>query len=314
MAERAPTYPTTNDLADKYPLKLGHRERLAERRQRTSNMLGEYSTGLLAVIGPCGMTDTEDIIRAEAAQLSQLSADNPDLEALYRAPFWKPRTNKQDWHGLETSDPETAYRIMAERSQETANMAVEIGADPRHLPRYADHTTLAWKGGRNHHQPELTTALALHDPNLPVAVKNGLDGDILKALADIEAIKTMRRGMGARAILLFRGGLNATTPEAWEEQYLYAHELTGGRLLVDWAHGGEQAHDPNGKFGKSPEGQIECMEHTIDIAERTGKIPAGIFAEASSAKSRTDPVMPFDTAVEGATRLLKVKQLTTTSV
>jgi hypothetical protein len=50
------------------------------------------------------------------------------------------------------------------------------------------------------------------------------------------------------------------------------------------------------------------MEHSIDIAERTGKAPAGIFAEASSAKSPTDPVMPFETAVEGAQRLAKIKQ------
>jgi hypothetical protein len=190
----------------------------------------------------------------------------------------------------------------------TANIAVEMGTDPRHLSRYGDSTALAWKGGRNDDQSELTYALATHDTTLPIAVKNGLDGDILKALEDVERIEALRHGMGGRAILLFRGGRNASNPEAWEEQYLQAHELTDGRLLVDWAHGGEQAHDPKGEFGKSVEGQIACMEHTIDIAERTGKAPAGIFAEASSAKSPTDPVMPFETAIDGTQRLAKVKQ------
>jgi hypothetical protein len=308
MAERAPVQPTTHDLARLHPRSPDHHEQLLQQRLRAAGMIGEYSTGLLAVIGPCAMTDAEAIIQSESERLAKVSAENPDLLALYRAPVWKPRTRKEDWHGLETTDPELAYRIMAQRSHATANMAVEVGTDPRHLSRYGDHTTLAWKGGRNHQEPALTEALALYDPTLPVAVKNGLDGDILPALADIATIESLRRGVGARAILLFRGGLNATNPEAWEEQYLLAHEATDGRLLVDWAHGGEQAHDTHGKFGKSVDGQIACMEHTIEIAERTGKAPTGIFAEASSAKSPTDPVMPFEAAIEGALTLTKVKQ------
>lgn len=308
MAERAPIQPTTHELARRHPRTPDHHEQLLQQRMRAAGLIGEYSTGLLAVIGPCAMTNAEAIIAHESQRLAQVSAENADLLALYRAPVWKPRTRKEDWHGLETTDPELAYRIMVERSHDTANMAVEIGTDPRHLSRYGDHTTLAWKGGRNHEEPALTEALALYDPTLPVAVKNGLDGDIAPALADVEIIEALRRGFGARAILLFRGGLNATNPEAWEEQYLLAHEATNGRLLVDWAHGGEQAHDPDGKFGKSVEGQIECMEHTIEIAERTGKAPAGIFAEASSAISPTDPVMSFEAAVEGAETLAKIKQ------
>jgi phospho-2-dehydro-3-deoxyheptonate aldolase len=312
MAERAPTYPTTSELADRHRRPPGHKEMLLLRRRKVSEAMG--GAGLLAAIGPCAMTEAEAIIQAEAARLAAISSGEIELEALYRMPFWKPRTNKKDWHGLETTDPELAYKIMAERSGDTANIAVEIGTDPRHLSRYADMTALAWKGGRNDDQSELTYALATHDTTLPIAVKNGLDGDILKALGDVERIEALRQGMGGRAILLFRGGLNATNPGAWEEQYLRAHELTGGRLLVDWAHGGEQAHDPNGQFGKSVEGQIACMEHTIDIAERTGKAPAGIFAEASSAKSPTDPVMPFELAVEGAIALAKAKQQVTIGV
>jgi len=308
MAEMAPLRPTTSELSRRYPRTQEHHELLAKQRQRVSDMLGEYGAGLLAVIGPCAMTDSGASIERETAQLAELTEADPDLHWLYRAPIWKPRTNKQDWHGLETTDPETAYRIMTSRAATTANMAIEIGIDPRHLSRYGLTTTLAWKGGRNNTQPELTDALALHDPMLPVAVKNGLDGDILSALTDVEQIETARRGVGARAILLFRGGLNATDPDAWEQQYLHTHALTGGRFLVDWAHGGEQAHDPQGRFRKSVTGQVACMQHTIDIAERTGKAPTGIFAEASDVESPTDPVVPFSIAIEGVQQLAKVKQ------
>lgn len=306
MAERAPTYPTTNELEVLHPRRRDCRERLLERRAKVSDAMG--GAGLLAVIGPCAMTEAEAIIRVEAARLAEVSEGNNDIEALYRMPFWKPRTRKEDWHGLETTNPELAYRLMVEGANRAANIAVEIGTDPRHLSRYADATTLAWKGGRNDDQAELMYALAVHDTTLPVAVKNGLDGDILKAMQDVERIEELRHGIGARAIVLFRGGFNAKSPEAWEDTYLAAHDLTGGRLLVDWAHGGEQAHDPEGKFGKSVEGQIACMEHTIAIAEQTGKVPAGVFAEASSAKSPTDPVMPFETAIDGAQRLARIKQ------
>ena len=312
MAERAPTYPTTNELEALHPRRQNHRELLLERRAKVSEAMG--GTGLLAVIGPCAMTEAEAIIKTEAARLAAITGGNDDIEALYRMPFWKPRTRKEDWHGLETTDPELAYRLMVEGANTTANIAAEIGTDPRHLSRYGDSTTLAWKGGRNDDQHELTYALATHDTTLPIAVKNGLDGDILKALEDVERIEELRHGIGARATLLFRGGFNAKSPAAWEDAYLAAHELTDGRLLVDWAHGGEQAHDPEGKFGKSVEGQIACMEHTITIAEQTGKTPAGIFAEASSAKSPTDPVMPFETAIDGAQRLARIRQSQTLGV
>ncbi len=309
MPKFAPDIPTTQELQAMYPQTPEQRARIDEMRLRVSHMLGGHSTGLMASIGPCAMTKAELIMKSESERLARLT-DDPDsgIVALYREPDWKPRTRPEDWHGLMTTDPQAAYRILTEHAANGANVAVEISADPRHLKRDSHLLTLAWKGGRNDQEEELTQALASHNPNLPIAIKNGLSGDIEHALIDVEEIERIRAGMGARAILLFRGGNNAQTPDKWEREYLHAHELTNGRLLVDWAHGGEQAHDPKGEFQKSVLGQIACMNHTIEIAQRTGKTPAGIFTEASDAESPTDPVMPFDIAIEGVRVLAGVKR------
>ena len=308
MPKFAPELPTTQTLREKYSLSPEQRAVIAARRTRVSDMLGGHSAGLLVVIGPCAMTQTETILRREARQMSGLADEDLDIEGLYREPEWKPRTNDEDWHGLITTEPEAAYRTLHEHAGTYANVAIEISADPRHLERNSDLVTLAWKGGRNDVKGELTEGLALRDPTLPVAVKNGLNGEIDRALTDVERIETLRDGMGARAILLFRGGNNAQNLDAWEEQYLQAHARTNGRLLVDWAHGGEQAGDPRRKFKKSQLGQIACMLRTIDIAQRTGKTPVGIFSEASDAYSPTDPTIPFEQAVEGARILAEIRQ------
>jgi len=302
MAIIVPERPTTHELQTKYPQTLNERARILEKRARVSKQLGGYSTRLLIVLGMCGPTrDALDVVAREAAQLA-------NHEALCRMPDWKPRTDPKMWSGLLPTDPVAAYRLLHDTAQKHANVAIEVSTDPRHLERNAPFVTLAWKGGRNHTEPELTDRLALYDPTIPVAVKNGLDGEVDSALRDVERIEELRHGMGARAILLWRGGLNAKTPEAWEEQYLHIHELTEGRFIVDLAHGGEQAHDPHGKFGKSIDGQRDCMDHLIEIVEHTGKTPVGIFAEASDHKGRTDPNMPFDQALERALRLAELKQ------
>jgi phospho-2-dehydro-3-deoxyheptonate aldolase len=311
MPKFAPELPTTQTLHERYQFTPEQREAIADRRDRVSHKLGGHSAGLLVVVGPCAMTRAEQIMRHEARQMRELTGEaDADIEGLYREPDWKPRTREEDWHGLMTTEPEAAYRILHEHAATYANVAIEIGADPRHLERNSDLVTLAWKGGRNDVKGELTDALALHDPTLPIAIKNGLDGNIDRALADVERIESLRGDMGARAILLFRGGANAQNLDEWEEQYLLTHERTGGRFLVDWAHGGEQAGDLRGNFGKSKLGQIACMFRTIEIAKRTGKTPVGVFSEATDAQSPTDPTIPFELAIEGAQVLAEIRQST----
>jgi hypothetical protein len=77
----------------------------------------------------------------------------------------------------------------------------------------------------------------------------------------------------------------------------------GGRFIVDVAHGGEQAHDPEQRFGKSAEGQLACLSSVNDIAEATTWIPHGVMIEASDIKSPTDPVVPLDEAFDALRRL-----------
>lgn len=322
MAEFAPSKPDNQDLRNRYPQTIEEQARIHEMRQRASLIMGERSTGFLVVIGPCGLTDEaieSGTIGNESLDLTKLNASgDKDALWLHRMPDWKPRTKQADWHGLITSNPELAYRTLRESAHRAANVAMEINTDTRpktdHLKRNADSLTLAWKGGRNGTEAGLTRELALHDQSLPIAVKNGLDGTIDMALGDVATIEELRgqsieSGIAARAILLYRGGENAMNPRAWEEQYRRAHEATGGRLLVDLAHGTEMAHDPvEGRFKKSVQGQIDAGAHLLEIIARTGEAPAGIFMEASNHPGKTDPNMPFKEALNIAHLLAEAKR------
>jgi hypothetical protein len=151
-------------------------------------------------------------------------------------------------------------------------------------------------------------AIARHDPTLGVGVKNGLSGAIDTALQHVDRINTMREGYEdpASAVLVYRGGENAKNPLAWRNAYLDAHEQTSGLVIVDIAHGTEMAHDPDGQFKKTVAGQILAMEAVLDLA-REGYAPAGIMIEASDLKSRTDPHMPLEIALNGVKQLYNIK-------
>ncbi len=116
------------------------------------------------------------------------------------------------------------------------------------------------------------------------------------------------RGNGASISLIFRGGKLFDTPDKWEEAYVDALDATNGRLIVDTAHGGEMAHDTEGKFNKSVLGQIACLDHVIELA-KAGIVPTGILCEASDAPSQVDPVIPFETAVQKTVELHQAMKL-----
>lgn len=312
MIEFAPPTPKTKELKARYPQSEEERARVLEMRKRTSHMLGSRTADLLVTIGPCGPTEDavlKGFIERESQELERLNTAESGILWLHRLAEWKPRTNKKDWHGLSTTSPELAYRLLRDTSGRAANIAMEINTDNRHLKRNSDLLTLAWKGGRNGAEATLTETLALHDPSLPIAIKNGLDGEIDMALGDVDRIMQLRKGMGADAVLLYRGGDNAMSPEAWEKQYLEAHARTGGLLIVDTAHGSEQAHHPEGNFKKSVEGQIHALDHIIAIGKRPdGVTPAGLFIEASDHAGRTDPNMPFALAIEKAEQIAEIRR------
>jgi phospho-2-dehydro-3-deoxyheptonate aldolase len=305
MAKEAPPLPTTEQLQSDHQLEAEAEISLA--RERAGGILIGRESGLVGIIGPCSMNEQTNIIVKEGDQLRQLTEAEQGLYVAHRINPWKPRTRPEDWHGLETTEPELAFRTLVRQANEGAGVAIEL-ATMRHAARYMGMLTLGWFGSRNVDGEDMMLAVATYDTELPVAVKNGLDGTIDSALMRASAVRDARGEDAAPAVLLYRGGENAKTPAAWERTYRDALERTGGHMIVDVAHGSEMAHDPNGGFKKSVPGQIAAMNHVIRIADEHEELPTGIMMEASSARSDTDPVMPFETATNGLLRLLDIQR------
>lgn len=298
-----PDNPSTRSLEVSYGLTNDQYDAIALQRERTLGIIRSPETGLIAIVGPCALTNNPEQIRQDGLEIQKLAIAYQGLVMTHRMPPWKPRTNPEDWHGLETTEAEAAYKIVANQAGEHANIAIEAGVYG-HITRYGQLLSVAWTGGRNVHKEGMLEALAIHDPSLPLFVKNGLDGSVETALKRVRAINAMREQGVAQSALIYRGGENAQSPEAWEEAYISALERTGGKLIIDVAHGSEIAHDPKNK--KSVEGQILAMEHVIELA-RKDLLPAGIMIEASGVESPTDPVMPLEIALDGVRRLYEIK-------
>ncbi len=263
----------------------------------------------IAIIGPCAMSDDFEAIMAEGRRIAELQLAHDGLYTVHRAPLWKPRSDPVTaWNGLETTNPKQAMRILVGCANNDANMGIEMGRD-EHAERYKDCTTFAWIGSRAVGNTDLLDAIVTTEPDLPVGIKNGMSGAIDEALHEVERINA--RG-SAPAILIFRGGEDLRTPEAWEKAYLEAYRLTNGRLIIDLAHGSEMAHDPTMGFKKSVAGQISAMQHLIKLAEQ-GHAPLGVMMEASdviakAVEQRVDPPMPLQFALDGAVRLHQARK------
>lgn len=310
MAQAAPALPTLDDLTRRYPLRPVSVRHVKTVRQRISSVLTSSVPGFVGIGGPCALTINHVVINAEGGQLKRLEHNNQGLITLHRMPPWKPRSNPNDWHGSETEAEtvEVSYEIIAERAAKTANVTIEIGQEA-HLARYGSRLSFGWIGGRNIQNHDLVKATALAIPSLPIGIKNGLDGEIDQALQHVDLVEQLREADGAPAVLIYRGGENAKSHNDWEKSYRRALEITEGKMIVDTAHGGEMAHDPEQKFQKSVVGQIACLETVIRIAEEYGEMPLGIMIEASNAPSPTDPVIPFDVAINCILRLNTLKRL-----
>jgi hypothetical protein len=301
MAMYAPESPTTAELEAMYPLNFEAGVEITLARERVGEIL-DGADGIVGILGPCAMNDQAAIIAEEGAAMQEATATHSGLYVVHRKPPWKPRTKPEDWHGLETTDPEAAYATLSQGANDGVSAAIELAHMP-HVERYGNMLTVGWFGGRNVGKSAMMNEVALYDPSLPLAVKNGLDGTIDDALAHVARLRELRGEDGAPVVLLYRGGENAQTPEAWEYHYREAMDATEGRMIVDVAHGTEMAHDLSGQFKKSAAGQERALEHVIDIAEDHGEVPKALMAEASRADSPTDPHMPFQIALNGVLRL-----------
>lgn len=298
--------PTTAELQERHPLDPIAELVIAERRAAFGYVARHPESGTLGLSGPCAPDEMGvGRLQTEAEEIYDLEQQQSGLVTAQRRPTWKPRTNLDSWWGHETTDPEGAYSALTTQANTVGNAAIELGHVP-HVQRYGDRIVFGWIGARTDNR-ELKIAIAMADPSLPLGVKNGLDGDITGALDDIKAIEDARGEDGAPALLVYRGGTGAADPQAWEYGYMTALEATEGRMIVDPAHGGEMAHDPDGRFAKSVLGQQACLEHVIQIAERHGMAPAGIMLEASDTHSQVDPVIPHALALDGIVRLHQQK-------
>lgn len=311
----APDRPSLAVLEARHPLSVEAETNIILGRERVNDILRGRIAVTIGLIGPCAMTGARSIIEREGDIDTQLTSEHEGLYVIHRMPLWKPRSNVADWHGLETTEPEQAYATLIGQANRMDAVAIEL-ADDSHLKRYEKALTLGWFGGRNVGKAAFMRCVATDYPTLPLAVKNGLDGNSTTAVALAAELQAHRNSDEGAAVLLYRGGANATTPADWEREYRRALEATEGRMVVDIAHGSEMAHDPAGTFKKSVPGQIAALEHVIAVAEKYGELPVAIMAEASQAYSPTDPHMAHNLALGGVRRLhdLHMRQITPLAV
>jgi hypothetical protein len=304
---QAPETPTTQDLHSKYPLGEAATADIERMRGLVSHAINNHETYTVGIVGYCarpGLAQRAEIMD-ESSQIAEVSDPENRLIALHRGPMWKPRTKPEDWHGEETTDPDGAYVTMRDQAELYANLAVEIG-HRYHLPRYGHLLSFMWTGGRNVGDNDLIKAAALENPTIPLGIKNGLDGTTDQALEQVARATELRGPNDAPVVLIYRGGLKASSPSEWEKAVIDVHEETDGRFLLDTAHGTEMAHDPGRLFGKSVDGQVLAVYAMNRLAQR-GYAPAGSMMEASRLESPTDPHMPLAIALEGVKEQHKLK-------
>lgn len=283
-------------------------------RDKISAALTDNSQ-LLAILGPCAVHRSM-LIREEGQQINALADQLTGVTAVHRIPVWKPRTprpGEKPWEGLETTEPADALAQLSDEVSDGTNVAIEI-SNSEHIEKYHQLLSFGWIGSRNSSDTDLLELASSHKEmmRIPIGVKNELHGDLAATVNKVNSINLRRRLCGVNGIqpafAIYRGGSEATTSESWEREYRLMHCLTGGKFIVDVAHGSEIAHDDDNK--KSVTGQLRAAEHVIKLAE-IGLAPAGIMIEASDfiapdIDRRTDPNMPIDSALEIVRNLNRV--------
>lgn len=281
--------------------------RVEDARKELAHAISNHGSYFISVDGPCPLTDNPETTEEEARQKIAVASGLGSYIALDRECFFKPRTNPTDWHGLHSSNPDGAHRILSGLATKHANVIAEVGSLEQ-FQRYSMALTALWIGGRNVGNTGLIEELALANPGIVIGIKNGLDGEIDQAMEQVGLVERLRGEEGAPAVLIYRGGENAQTPRASQDMYKRAHEITGGRLFYDAAHGVEMAYHPAGEFKKSVAGQMLASQALIHLTEQ-GYPPLGKFAEASDIEAIMDPHMPLEHALADSRRLHDLKLL-----
>ncbi len=324
----APEHPTTQELYQDNPLERAAHLNIAAARIAVNAAIVRPQNDFL-LVGPCALTENPFELDEENREWNAFAAEN-GLTAVVRRHPWKPRSiegweaKMHQWHGLETGYPDgagdpaeaarTAYEIMRQGATMHGNISMEMAFD-KHVLRYGPLVSFVQIGARtpSHYYDSDTPyyrfidLLAKREPTLPIGIKNDENGSIDRALRDVERVNDVRSHLGisavSRAVLIYRGGKNATTPEAWEAGAIDAIVRSNGAIVLDTAHGGEQAFDPVGEYGKSEKGQLLCLEKAVELQQR-GLTYVGVAIESSNISSPMDP----PAAVEAVKLRLKTMQ------
>ncbi len=292
-----------HELAINHPMHAAIRRETAIKRRQIIDVNEDQR--MLVIAGPCSdQLGTETSYEGEL--LSALSDDN--VLVIHRRPVWKPRTDPTSWKGIDQTEPILAAMQLAAASQGSVPTAIELG-EVEHQ-RYIENISFGWIGARSIGSTALSSMM-IGNPGLPAGIKNDLSGDIEPALETINHVVEGRRRVGgdcAAPVWLINRGGGATTPETWEEAIRLSVDRTkhhkAAGLIIDLAHGGEQAHAPNADMSKTIEGQIAAFDHVLEMLDQAVEDrfePAGIMLEASDvnplAHRQTDPNMPLDVAI-----------------
>jgi len=285
---------------------LDEHERIGERRLELSGILEGKDDRLATIIGPCSMQlGTDHVYEARSLTRSLISTTDSGIVPVVRLPVWKPRTNDEDWHGLDESEPDAAMYQLAHSVRQGTPVAIEVG-NAEHVRTYGSLLTAMWIGARTHDRPKkeiqkLIAACGVIAADIPLLVKNDMNGGSVRALKLIEKIREVRSystDVPAPVAMIFRGGASITTESEWEEAVLQSSQAAKGSLIVDTAHGSETVHDHNAK--KSVEGQIRALKHLRGMVS-DGLALSGVMVEASDVvvtlpERETDPNIPTNVA------------------
>ncbi|HSX16523.1 MAG TPA: hypothetical protein VLH86_00275 [Patescibacteria group bacterium] len=278
--------PSPLELAQAHPLEPGAAEIIHNTRREIIDVMEGRDPRMLVVVGPCSLDDSRQPDGEYSAvhfaeQLQELSQD-PDIRdnllVVMRCPPPKPRT-KLGKRGLEQGSIETAHEILTAIANKGVPLASEVML-ARHLAQYGPLLSVVWTGARNGEDVNIRHTLSAY-PDMPVFCKNAGSGDFAMATdaaqtinephANVEVMLPDGR-MGSLPLspgnahtgVIYRGGKDATTPEAYEKQLLAIAKLSeklGLPLAADMSHGGAVAH--GGK--KSAEGQRQAHDHVLEL-------------------------------------------------
>lgn len=280
---------------------------IAIKREQIVNALEAPTESTLAFLGPCAATFNPEMTTVENFLIQKFEEEHRSvgLIALHRLPFWKPRTNPEDWHGIESTHPDETLEFMSFLGNFGVNVASETGLS-RHIGALSALQVFSWIGSRNFGNIELVEQLMRREIDIPIGIKNGMSGNVRELLDFTKFVNDRNIRKAPPTVPIFRGGRELDTPEKWAEAVKEISTKTRGRCIIDLAHGSEMAHDRNGKFGKSEQGQIDSALHLVELIT-AGNVVAGFMIEMSDIQSPTDPVLRFDTGINCARLLIQAK-------